>query len=253
MTRHASNLVLLCAAGVLLAAMPVAAQTDVYPNSRCYMKLVSLTENDEIWLDGTSTTDVAVVNSGESTGIAGDSNGNGLDDVSTQLRAWTFTGTSIIHGTVQLQLRANSSTVGMMEELVNNTPGILDVPPFAPTGQVSSFLDVFLEVQMDGKTLYNTTAMHISGILSHEPAIRGDMYSGNTSTTLYVDGTGLISGYAIAEMIYYPYVPTCGDSLHAYPVGDLNHDCRVNFVDFAMFSTHWLECTHPDCIDIGGE
>jgi beta propeller repeat protein len=32
-----------------------------------------------------------------------------------------------------------------------------------------------------------------------------------------------------------------------YPVGDLSHDLRVNFVDLAILASHWLECTLPEC------
>lgn len=39
----------------------------------------------------------------------------------------------------------------------------------------------------------------------------------------------------------------CGDPDHPYPVMDFNHDCTVDFVDFAFFTNRWLECTHPDC------
>ena len=42
-------------------------------------------------------------------------------------------------------------------------------------------------------------------------------------------------------------VPECGDANHPYPVGDLNHDCKVNFFDLAIFAMHWLECTAPEC------
>jgi len=43
------------------------------------------------------------------------------------------------------------------------------------------------------------------------------------------------------------FTPTCGDPWHPYPTGDFNHDCMVNFLDFATFSSHWLECTDPNC------
>ena len=42
-------------------------------------------------------------------------------------------------------------------------------------------------------------------------------------------------------------VGCCGDPEHAYPVGDLNHDCRVNILDVAILASHWLECTAPEC------
>jgi hypothetical protein len=250
MTRLAPKRIVACA--LLLAAglsAPAHAQTDVYPNSRCYIKVASALNGDQIWLNGSSTIEVAVTGSGESGGTAFDSNGNGLDDAATQLRDWTFSGTSVIYGPVLLHLRAGASSLGMMEEQVNSTPGILDVAPFAPSGQVSSFFDVYLELQMGGQTLYNTSPRHISGILGHEPAVWGDVYDGYSSTSLYVDGTGLPSGYAITEMVYYPYIPVCGDYLHPYPAADLNRDCRVNFVDVAILANQWLECTHPDCTE----
>jgi len=43
------------------------------------------------------------------------------------------------------------------------------------------------------------------------------------------------------------FTETCGDPWHPYPVGDFNHDCHVDFLDFATFSLHWLECTAPEC------
>jgi len=57
--------------------------------------------------------------------------------------------------------------------------------------------------------------------------------------------------WGIEEGQSYPvltvFTETCGDPWHPYPVGDFNHDCEVNFLDFATFSSHWLECTAPQC------
>lgn len=39
----------------------------------------------------------------------------------------------------------------------------------------------------------------------------------------------------------------CGDECHPYPIGDLDKDCVVTFGDFALFASHWLECTKPEC------
>ncbi len=38
-------------------------------------------------------------------------------------------------------------------------------------------------------------------------------------------------------------VSCCGDYKHPYPVGDINKDCRVNMIDFAVMAAHWLDCT----------
>jgi hypothetical protein len=35
-------------------------------------------------------------------------------------------------------------------------------------------------------------------------------------------------------------VSCCGDYKHPYPAGDLNKDCRVDFVDFAILAQDWL-------------
>jgi uncharacterized delta-60 repeat protein len=39
----------------------------------------------------------------------------------------------------------------------------------------------------------------------------------------------------------------CGDECHPYPAGDLDKDCVVTFGDFALFASHWLDCTKPEC------
>ena len=42
-------------------------------------------------------------------------------------------------------------------------------------------------------------------------------------------------------------LPYCGDSEHPYPFSDLNKDCKVDFVDFAIMAAEWLLCTAPEC------
>jgi len=41
--------------------------------------------------------------------------------------------------------------------------------------------------------------------------------------------------------------PFCGDQNHPRPLGDLSGDCCVNFTDFSMMATSWLDCTMADC------
>jgi len=40
--------------------------------------------------------------------------------------------------------------------------------------------------------------------------------------------------------------PVCGDPGTVYNAGDLNKDCVVDFYDFAMLVSQWLECTDPE-------
>ncbi|MHC4618359.1 MAG: RCC1 domain-containing protein [Planctomycetota bacterium] len=39
----------------------------------------------------------------------------------------------------------------------------------------------------------------------------------------------------------------CGDECHPVQDGDINGDCRINLVDWAIFAGRYLDCTHPDC------
>jgi streptogramin lyase len=48
------------------------------------------------------------------------------------------------------------------------------------------------------------------------------------------------------DMIVNP-LPYCGDLEHPYPFSDLNKDCKVDFLDFAIIASEWLNCTAPEC------
>jgi len=39
--------------------------------------------------------------------------------------------------------------------------------------------------------------------------------------------------------------PECGYGQWAYRSADLNQDCYVDWADFGIFASHWLECTDP--------
>jgi hypothetical protein len=51
----------------------------------------------------------------------------------------------------------------------------------------------------------------------------------------------------IVDMGAYEFEDVCGDAEHPYPPGDVNKDCKVNFLDVAVLGLHWLECTAPEC------
>ncbi len=50
---------------------------------------------------------------------------------------------------------------------------------------------------------------------------------------------------ATFQLQSYTIKPFCGDPNHPYPVGDLNHDCRVDMLDLAILISHWLEDRRP--------
>jgi len=56
--------------------------------------------------------------------------------------------------------------------------------------------------------------------------------------TLIDAGWDFVEIWGIGENQTYPYLRT-------EPAGDLNHDKKVDFEDFAIFASHWLEGTEP--------
>lgn len=59
-----------------------------------------------------------------------------------------------------------------------------------------------------------------------------------TMETFTDAGWDFVEIWNIGESQTYPFLRVC-------PVGDLNHDFRVDFFDFAIFANHWLEGSIP--------
>ena len=115
---------------------------------------------------------VEVTPEGSAPGAAMDDNGNGRDDLDTQLVSLSLTGMDPLYGVVRIGLNPALASKGQLEEQVNITPGIMDLKPFAPTGQADSFFDVFFEVELTnlGVTMRTNQAKRIQGILDQLPA-----------------------------------------------------------------------------------
>lgn len=85
-----------------------------------------------------------------------DQDGDGLEEVTTQMVGMDLVGYSdLLASPVRIQLRPETSspfkrTVGVIEEKVNNIPGVLEIVPFTPTGEGSSFFDVYFELSGAG-------------------------------------------------------------------------------------------------------
>jgi hypothetical protein len=127
---------------------------------------------ETVVLGGPTTVEVMIGPAGE----AFDSNGNGLDDVDTEIVQMQLTGNSPLLGPLTLRLRGDTNhpfmrSLGMFEETANTQAGRLDLPPFAPAGTASSFFDVFFEIELPGLglVLHNDQPQHVSGVISHKP------------------------------------------------------------------------------------
>jgi len=58
-----------------------------------------------------------------------------------------------------------------------------------------------------------------------------------TQSTFTDAGWNFVEIWGIGENQTYPY-------LRVYPASDLNHDSRVDFLDFAIFANHWLQVSN---------
>lgn len=65
-------------------------------------------------------------------------------------------------------------------------------------------------------------------------------------STLYFISSrfGGYGGYDLWEVSVFSG-PVCGDLNHPYPLSDLNKDCRVDLLDFAIFCNQWLQDNNP--------
>jgi len=84
-------------------------------------------------------------------------------------------------GPVILRLRESTQppyrqSLGEIEELANNTPGILDVPPFTVTGQAESYFDLFFEVEAGGVVMHGEQPARLRAMISHKPPRPNEVY-----------------------------------------------------------------------------
>jgi len=189
---------------MVMVNVGMSAEINVFENSQCTVELqLPDSSTETIRMTGSSVMEVLFAGTG---GATTDSDGNGRDDVNTQMTAFDFAGVTMF-GPVHMQLNASAPTNGLIEEQVNNTPGVLDIPPFAETGTCDSFFDVFVEVTIAGLTLHNFTATLLSGVIAHAPPEEGSVYQNSSPTPLY-DENGNPTGLYLTSMRYKPNPPT---------------------------------------------
>jgi hypothetical protein len=139
-----------------------------------------------------------------SNGAATDTDGNGLDDVMSEMVQLDLTGNSSL-GPVSVHLDPAHPSMGRIEERTNNTPGILDVPPFTPTGSANSFFDIFLELEIDGVILHPSTPLHMESVITHKPPAPGDTYVNPfTQPVDLLDANGRVTGVRIVREVHVP-------------------------------------------------
>jgi hypothetical protein len=118
---------------------------------------------------------VAVLFEGVTEGDAADDSGNSRDEVETEIVSLNLLGYSPQFGPVMEKTRPFTPTLGEIEEQTDNTPGTLDVDPFAP-GNASSFFDLWAEITLSGTRRYTLVPLTIVTVINHKPPKNGERY-----------------------------------------------------------------------------
>jgi len=177
--------------------LPEPIEVDHFPDSRAVIELITPTGAAEvITLNGPTTVEVDL-------GALTDTDGNGREQVPTEIVALQLTGNSSM-GPVLLNQSPTMPTIGEIEETTNNTPGVLDLPPFTPTGTADSFFDVFFEIVLpDGTILHNEAPKHLRARITHKPPAELEFYETVETIPLFLPN-GEPSGFAIGAGLHIP-------------------------------------------------
>lgn len=139
-----------------------------------------------------------------------DRDGDGKEEVLTEMMSLELSGYSdLVESPVKVRLRSDTElpfmpTLGEIEETANNTPGVLDLPPFADTGTAMSNFDVFVEVEIGGEVLHNEAPKPMEGEISQKPPWGGtDTYFNSIPIDLLNEDGGF-SGVSITATEHTP-------------------------------------------------
>ncbi len=187
-------------------------EVDDFPESLAKVTLVTPTGQESI-IDLTGPTTVHVFFEGAVEGEARDNDGDGLDEVSTEIVDMKLTGMSPM-GPVEVRLNPDIPSIGEIEEINNNTPGMLDLPPFTTEGTANSFFDVFFELEMGEFVFRTDKPKRMETVISHKPPQEGDTYE-NPELIPLVDLYGQPTGFFVGPVFHTPIPPPLEATLYA--------------------------------------
>lgn len=180
-------------------------EQDVFPGLGVSFLLGTPSGDETVNLTGSMQINVTL---GSVDGAASDSNGNGRDDVPTEIVSLSLSGSSSL-GPLSVGLRAGTPSLGGIEETANNNAGTLDIAPFEPTGTADSFFDVFFEIVIGGTTLHNVAPAHIATVIDHKPGALSDIEAmlGSFSPVGLFDDNDNSTGFTVAGAGRFQPVP----------------------------------------------
>jgi hypothetical protein len=177
---------------------PTGTQRDSFPQTRMAMEVSGPWGFDELVFTGIVHTDAYL-------GTLADGDLDKLEQMGTRLTGMALTSPGGVFGhvpgPVTIQL-SDTLAFGQVEEGVNYTPGLLDLPPFTPVGTGSgSFSPVQFDLSIPGSPILHLQdpASLTASVLHRVPAGSGDTYRANGEIPL-VDASEQPSGMAVTAL-----------------------------------------------------
>ena len=167
-------------------------------NSSVEIELITPLGREVVQMSGPLTLHVHF--DGANEGDANDDDKDGQDEVSTEIVSMDLKGSSPSLGQVLLRVNPNVPSLGEIREQVNNTPGVLDLPPFT-SGVADSFFDVFFEIELPdtGQTFTALEPKRLTGVITYKPAAPCDSFESEEETEIF-DADGNATGIFLGTM-----------------------------------------------------
>ena len=180
-------------------------EVDVFPNAVAQVQFQTPLGNEVVNLSGSATMEVHM-------GELADTDGDGLEQVQTEIVRLDLQGNSQLFGPLIVQLRSSTDdplqpSVGEIEESENATLGVLDIPPFTASGQAQSFFDLFIQVSgvFNGQEvhLHNRDPERLFASITHKPCGPGEPYAGEQVVSLF-DQQGQPAPFQVGSVVVIP-------------------------------------------------
>jgi hypothetical protein len=190
--------------GSIRTKAPPNIEVDYFPNTRAEIEVIHpFLGTDIVTLTGPTTIHVDL-------GSLADTDGNGREEVPSEIVSMALTGTSGLFGPMTMRVRPAGNypfkhSRGKIEENNNANPGILNVPPFA-SGTAHSHFDVFFEVEIGGLLYHNRDPRRKQTDITNKPPPPTDPpYCGKPGLTIMYDANGNDSGIRVGTSCHFPH------------------------------------------------
>lgn len=180
-------------------------ELDYFPTSSATVTInIPGVGSEDITLTGPTKVVVAL-------GKLGDKDGDGYEEVPTQIVDMELTGRSAFLGRVIVKVRPSNvkpfqPSIGQIVEKTKERSGVLELPPFTSDGCAFSYFDVFFEIYAAGEVYHNQEPKRMEAQITYKPPGEGETYESPTPIELF-DEDSNPTGIVIKSVRHTPRPP----------------------------------------------